>query len=90
MKHEITEPEAIEIVRRARQPHAWGFDREIIDALLAQKGAAGIRIYAGRNAKGQDTPVLVAIDANGGDLMGVIAEEATPCPPFCASSPLSA
>lgn len=90
MRHEISEKEAVAIVQRARQPKAWAFDRAIIDAMLQQKGAAGIRIYAGRTSAGQDTPVVVAITEAGEDLMGVIAEEATPCPPFCASSSLSA
>jgi hypothetical protein len=89
MKHQISEPEAVEIVKRANQPHAWAFDREIFDALLKQRGATGIRVYLGRNAKGDDCPVVVAIDGEGGDLMGIIAEEATPCPPFCADSSLT-
>lgn len=90
MKHQISEPEAVEIVRRARtQPTGWAFEREIIDAMLKQRGAVGLRIYAGRNAKGDNAPVVVAIDAEGGDLMGIIAEEATPCPPFCADSSLT-
>lgn len=89
MKHQITQDEAVAIVARGRQPKAWGFHREILDAMLAQPDAAGIRIYMGRSKDGTATPVVVAFDGSGRDLLGVIAEEAAPCPPFCdVSSPL--
>ena len=89
MRHQIGQDAAVKMIARARQPKAWGFHREILDAMLAQPGAAGIRIYMGRSAEGTATPVVVAFDGVGKDLLGVIAEEAAPCPPFCdVSSPL--
>ena len=90
MRHQINITEAVEIVQRARQPKGWSFHREILDALLGQDGAAGLRIYAGRDARGQDTPVVVAVTKDGADIVGLIAEEAKPCPPYCdAGSPLA-
>lgn len=96
-KHQITLAEAVELTTTARVAHVlpvhgWAFDRDILDQLLAQEGAAGIRIYVGMKADGAVTPVLVATDQQGNDLTdGVIAEEATPCPPYCAkASPLNA
>lgn len=95
-KHQITLAEAVELTTAARKAHAlpvnaWAFDRDIVDQLLAQDHAAGIRIYVGKKASGEITPVLVAIDAEGNDLYSsVIAEEAKPCPPYCApKSPLN-
>lgn len=84
MKHRITADAARDLVKRGRQPRSWHFESVIFDALLAQEGATGLRIYMGRTKDGSETPVVVATDANGVDLNGVIAEEATPCPPFCA------
>ena len=44
----------------------------------------GLRIYHGRNAKGQHALVLVGADADGSDLVdGDIAEQGLPCPPYC-------
>lgn len=73
--------------------NAWWFDREILDAILAQKDVTGLRIYVGATPDGAMQPILVGTTgegAAGADLAGgVIGEEALPCPPFCDSeSPL--
>ena len=91
--HAITLDEAKARVRRQREhqsairgsdPQCEFFGREVLDRILAQPGCAGIRIYHGRNDKGQHALVLVGTDASGGDqLDGTIAEKGRPCPPYC-------
>ena len=84
MRHAIAKDKAVEMMRR--KTIGWAFDREVLDAMLSQPGAEGVRIYMGQNDGGAQTPILVAIDKAGRDLFGVIAEEATPCPPYCDPS----
>jgi hypothetical protein len=74
-------------------PTAWWFDREILDAILAQKDVTGLRIYVGATRDGAMQPILVGTTgegATGSDLAeGVIGEESWPCPEWCdKSSPL--
>lgn len=76
-------------------PTAWWFDREILDAILAQKDVTGLRIYVGATPEGAMQPILVGTTgegATGADLAeGVIGEESLPCPTFCdKTSPLMA
>ncbi len=88
----ITLEEARELVRRWAEkrtalpgdPTCEFFGRDILDKILAQEGCVGIRVYHGRNAKGQHALVLVGTDASGAELVdGVIAEQGMPCPPYC-------
>lgn len=90
--HAITLEQAQAMVRRWRgqrtalpgDPGCEFFGREILERILAQDGCVGLRIYHGRNNKGQHTLVLVGTDADGAELSaGVIAEEGLPCPPYC-------
>lgn len=62
------------------------FDRAIIDEILAQPGCVGLRYYHGTDPSGKPALVLVGVTADNEDLwQGVLAQEAWPCPPFCAS-----
>ena len=87
--HEIGLTEARELVNRYRranpaQRHAVAVTRVPLDAMLAQKGCAGIRIYFALNPDGTPTVVVVGADEDGNDQdEGFIAEYAIPCPPFC-------
>lgn len=49
-------------------PVAEMFNRDAIALLLNQKGADGIRIYLGRDDKGQVRLVLLPVDKNGKDI----------------------
>jgi hypothetical protein len=93
--------DAVVMVRRFRDSapreaiRAWGFGREAIDAVLAQPGCTGIRIYRALNDQKQDQVVIVGIDAGGNDLLpatpsgkGVVAEQGWPCPPVCSAASL--
>jgi hypothetical protein len=51
-------------------PLAEEFNRDAMAALLNQKGAKGVRIYLGQDAKGLIRLVLVAVDDKGNDITG--------------------
>ena len=68
----------------ANEPKAHFFPREAFDALLAQPGCHGIRIYRGRGTGGEHHLVMVGVDAAGADMTaGEVMERDFPCPPFC-------
>ena len=63
------------------------FGRDIINELLAEPGAVGIRIYYGSKVNAQNilVPELViyAVDSAGENLEAKIADISKPCPPYC-------
>ena len=77
------------------------FNRDIFDALLAQPGAAGIRIYHGMDSSLTIHSILVAVNSSNEDILpatttttaddgGTIGEQGQGCPPNCgAPSPLN-
>ena len=90
--HRITRDEAAGLVRNFHakaEPgthHATAFSRSAFEQLLAQPGAAGIRIYRAHHADGSPTMVMVAVDANGQDLTSsdnMFIQKGTDCPPYC-------
>jgi len=103
-KHEISFEEAKKHIQRHKKNpihpkhHGGSFDRAAIEKILAQPGCARLRIYHGRDAKGNPNLVLVGVDAAGKDMLpakkGVtksmkaanqasIMEKQSPCPPYC-------
>ena len=75
--------------------------RNVIEALLAQPGAVGIRMFYGVNELGLRQPVLVGVDANGNNILGyttvgdngeitknkgIVAGGVRNCPPYCGDS----
>ncbi len=95
--HRITLAEGVALTRRHRKAAAAGevrsvgFGRQAFDAILAQPGCTGIRIYLGRGDDGTPAMVLVGMDAEGEDLAdGEVMDRGWPCPPVCpSSSPLA-
>lgn len=64
------------------------FGKKIIQELLSQHGAVGIRIHYGskintNNGKLYPELILVATDCNGNDLLNNIADMSIPCPNSC-------
>ncbi len=74
--------------------------REIIEAILAQPGVAGIRMFNGTNEMGLTTPILVGVDINGQNIInfstvadngeilkskGIVAGGVRNCPPYCTA-----
>jgi hypothetical protein len=86
------EPEAI---------RSWLYGREVIDAVLAVPGCAGIRVFNGINDKGVHALVFTAVDAAGGNILqykintpdglqvvnAPLADAGLPCPASCPDSP---
>lgn len=67
------------------------FGREILQKILDQPEAIGIRMYYALDDTGMKQLVLVGADKEGTDLIeGIIADKSTTCPPDCGSSGLSA
>lgn len=87
--HRIALDAAAALTRRFRDQNpgavrAGMFPRDVFDRILAQKGCAGIRMYYGRDDKGEQALVLVGVDANGNDMTtGELDDFQFPCPPFC-------
>ena len=78
--------------RNAGATRGWLFDRRAFDALLAQPGCAGIRLYRGIKDDGSDQLVVVGTDLNGNDLAplssegrALVMELGWPCPPICGA-----
>jgi len=78
------------------------FDRETIDAILAQPGCASLHIYYGMDKELKVHAILVGADSEGQDILGIkkegkegddgglIAERAIRCPEECPPpSPLN-
>ena len=60
------------------------FHREAFDRILRQPGCVGIRAYPGTSESGEDTLVLVGVDAEGNDMIGgELAQFGQTCPPSC-------
>jgi hypothetical protein len=68
------------------QPKARFFGKDIINQILAQTGCKGIRMYHGVNSSGLLEIVLVGADANGNDMLNLIADISTPCPSVCSTT----
>lgn len=79
------------------------FERAVFDTLLAKNGCAGLRVYYGMSSDLKVHAIIVAIDADGNDILPVqtslastteegedIAERGVRCPDLCsADSPLN-
>jgi hypothetical protein len=58
-------------------PDAETFNRHAIALLLNQEGAEGVRIYMGRDAKGQVRLVLVPVDKDGKNIIAKLLGSST-------------
>lgn len=65
-------------------PNALFFGRDKLEAILAQPGAMGIRIYFGVNDEAQKALILVGADTEENDQVdGLILDRGYKCPPYC-------
>ena len=65
--------------------NAHFFGREILELLLAEEGAMGIRFYYGLDENGDRQLLAVAADAEQNDLLeneNIVADDSSCCPPF--------
>ena len=90
--HLISHKQAQASIARFRASAASGaarahfFARSAFDALLAQPGTTGLRIYYGKYPDGREALVLYATDKDGQDLTGTVVNRNMDCPPFCPDS----
>lgn len=93
--HRITRDEAAGLVQafqsgaKAGEHRSSAFNRSAFEQLLAQPGAAGIRIYRALEKDGSPTVVMVAVDQSGNDLAeaaSIFMENGSICPPWCMPS----
>lgn len=96
-EHRITRKEAAGLVQahhsksKAGEHRSSTFNRSAFEHLLAQPGAAGIRIYRAQHEDGSPTMVMVAVDASGVDMdaeEAVFVQNSHDCPPICGGSRL--
>lgn len=91
-EHRISLERAAEMTRRHRNGRpgkgelAQMFPREVLERLLSQPGAMGIRFYFGRETdEGETRLVAVAVDQDANDMTaGEIDDFGFPCPPVCS------
>ncbi|HVZ25003.1 MAG TPA: hypothetical protein VG842_03065 [Sediminibacterium sp.] len=105
LKHQISLADAVAMTTLYRQNRPAGypicetFDAGSIQALLAQQGAVGFRIYYGLKPDLTMHAILVAADAGGADILpatdqlnavlsgdgdqGLILEDSDQCPEIC-------
>jgi hypothetical protein len=77
--------------------------RNMIEAILAQPGVIGIRMFHAINEVGMRQLVLVGVDAKGNNVLnfttigengemikkkGIVADKLRNCPPYCGTDPL--
>lgn len=102
--HRIPLSTAVAMTRRYRASVTPGsfraglFPSKVFEDLLAQKGCAAIRIYLGCHEDNALNLVMVAVDAEGRDIVpigdglyeeGEVIQDGVCCPPFCdKGSPL--
>ena len=95
--HRISLDAAVRDVARHRAAHRaaaaavgahprgpFGCPAEAFQRILRQPGCVGIRIYPSLYEDGQQSLVLVGVDAQGADMTsGELSNEPWLCPPFC-------
>lgn len=63
--------------------------KDILNAILAQEGCMGIRVYLGKTTAGSSDfeMVFVGADANENDMIvgGIVADTGKKCPPYCGN-----
>lgn len=59
------------------------YGKDIIEAILAQEGCMGIRIYYGLDKNGNKELVLVGAEAGENDLLELVADHGIKCPAHC-------
>lgn len=62
------------------------FGKAVLDQLLDQPGAQGIRMYFAQNANNEMELVICAADGNENDILGMIADLSIACPANCSAA----
>lgn len=73
--------------RNAGERTCHFFGRDILEEILNQEGCMGIRMYYGVDSDtGNRELVLVGADAEGDDILDLVADLSWSCPANCSSS----
>ena len=85
---EITLEEGAILTARYRATHPLQrkghfFGKEILNDILARPGCVGIRMYHGLDTLLRHEMVLVGADAEGDDMLDLVADKGLPCPASC-------
>lgn len=89
--HNISLTEAAAMTKRYRDSIETGdiiahyFGKQAIEAILAQQGAEGVRIYYGLDEENVKQIIAVGVNSSGNDLYnGLLAERTIKCPMQCS------
>ena len=89
---QITLAQGAELTAKYRRLNPDGikaryFGKDCFTTLLNQteKTAVGIRIYFGVNAAGDQELVMVGVDSNGDDILGIVMDISMACPTTCST-----
>lgn len=61
------------------------FGKDVLNEILAQQGAMGIRMYFAQNSNNEMELVICAADENENDILAKIGDVSYPCPTRCSS-----
>lgn len=61
------------------------FGKEILEKILNQSGAMGIRMYFAQNANNEMELVICAADANENDMLDMVGDLSIACPANCST-----
>ena len=67
------------------QPKGRFFGKDILNTVLAQAGAKGIRFYFGQDADGTLNLVMCGATSDTNDMLNKIADLSVPCPSVCST-----
>jgi len=93
-EHEISLEDAAALTARYRAQMASGqikggfFGKTAISKLITESGAVGFRYYYGLDEDEKQVLVLIAVNADGTDIVdGIVLEFSLPCPTYCGFPP---
>ncbi|MCX8056758.1 MAG: hypothetical protein N3F03_03995 [Ignavibacteria bacterium] len=88
-EHQISLEEAIKLIQNFRSKQkgegikAHYFGKEALMKLLEQEGCVGLRIYYASQEDGTPELVIVGVNEEGKDLVGMVLDRSWFCPPYC-------
>jgi hypothetical protein len=64
------------------------FGKDVLNQILNQSGAMGIRMYFAQNANNEMELVICAADASENDMLSMVGDYSVPCPTRCGTDNL--
>jgi hypothetical protein len=72
--------------RFGNQPNGYYFSKDIFNSILEQTGCVGIRFYFASDMDGVLKLVFVGVDQQEDDLLAIVGDSGSLCPPACGGS----